>query len=118
MDDNKKINYVAAKIRGREWEKKFFKLLEQRKAAIYDWGAAEIIVYEDGDKKYVCSMEDERFAELSGTNFITSADMVLVLMKNGIEVTLRNANSTFKTDQEIKIFLGEMKNLIRPEASA
>lgn len=84
-------------------EKIFFELLYKYKRVIYDWGYDNLWILENYDNEETSkksSMTGENFIKITNVCALTSADLVVALFSNQIDVEIRNWKSTFKTEIE------------------
>lgn len=86
-----------------ENDRKFFEFLLKFKRVIYDWGndifwVLENYADEKNSKNY--SMRGEKFLEKTINDEVSSGDMVVIMLCNGIDIDIRNSMSTFKTEAE------------------
>ena len=101
-DNEFKINYDKI-IR----KKAFFDTLKVTKSVTYNWGWD--ILTSNG-----ISISGEDFIQISQVYALTSADIIVVLLYNDIEVTIdidyTSQYATFKSEQELQAFMKEMKH--------
>lgn len=116
MTDEIKVKIDFDKIKPEnENEKNFFELFIKFKRVIFDWGKDRLYVFEDYEnektsKKY--SIKSDDFLEkVNSTYMLTSADIVLLLACNGINVEIRN--SIFKTLEEKNEFMRDIQEKAR-----
>ena len=102
-----KIDFDNLK-RPTDGEKRFFDILKEKKKAIYDWDGGSICLCSKGA---IFALEDSRFWDVSRTVGMTSADMVCLLLYNGIEVNIVKADN-LKTREEKEKFIQELRDLI------
>jgi hypothetical protein len=100
---------------GKPFDKDFLPIFAAQKKVIYDW-AHDVLWVIDGEneddprKRHCLTAWD--LDEASGYRGLTSADSVLYLLVNGVDVDIRNAvgpDKTFKTSEDFDRFLSDIK---------
>lgn len=88
-------------------KKEFFDALKKTKSATYNWGWDRLT--SNG-----ISISGEDFIQIAQVYAMTSADIIVVLLYNDIDVKIdidyTSQYATFKSEQELQEFLKEMKH--------
>jgi hypothetical protein len=96
-------------------ERKFLDLLASTKKVVFNWGDDSLWVSVNGDyskPENMIGVFGERYHEISNTSALSSADTVYVLVKQGYDVEIRNAKSSFFDQAAIDAFIEEAKSLV------
>lgn len=104
-DEYFKINYDKITMK-----KEFFDALKKTKSTIYNWGWDRLT--SNG-----ISINGEDFIKIARVHALTSADIVIVLLYNDIDIKIdvdyTSQYATFKSEYELHEFMKEMKNQAR-----
>lgn len=116
MTENSEIVYkTLPEFNPTPAEETFIALLNEKLKVIYDWGYDNLWVV-DGDDETIQdnqhSINGERFHEITGTESITSGTTVQFLLLRGVDVDVRNAGGTFKTEEELKKYMDELREWV------